>query len=143
MTIKTTSGGTVGIKDSGKTFKYEIEKETFLNLVGKVFDREVEDFSPEHETAGGPVAQFLHAYGVSATKMEKSGMNPFPANGEEFTEVNALRWFETLDFKTPRAKKVTIPLEERQAKWDANSAKMTPFMSAEEIIDAIGKRPAK
>jgi len=143
MTIKTTSGGTVGVKDSGTAFEYGIEKAVFLKLVETAFDREEEDYKPENVKAGGMVSQFLHAYGVSATKMEKSGMNPFPELGGEFTESNIGDWFKVIDFETPRQKRVVIPLEERQAKWDANSAKMAPFMSVDEIIDAIGKRPAK
>lgn len=143
MTIKTTSGATRGVKDSGTTFEYGIEKEVFLSLVGQVFDREVEDYDSEHETAGGAISQFLHAYGVSADKMEKSGLNPFPERGGEFTMESITKWFETLDFKTPRAPKVKVPLEQRQAKWDATSAKMLPFMPLEEIEEAIGKRPLK
>jgi uncharacterized protein YfcZ (UPF0381/DUF406 family) len=199
MKIKTTSGATRGVKDSGTTFEYYIEKETFLALVGRIFDREVEDYSSEHETAGGAVSQFLHAYGVSADKLEKSGVPAFPAvwlkdeDGrdlawdevyavdemseeavakltekergvyEEGLEVQAdkfialrderikmefgpahiEKWFEALDFKTPRAKKAVVPLVERQTKWDATCAKMSPFMSMEEIIEALGKRPLK
>lgn len=144
MKIKTTSGATRGVKDSGTTFEYYIEKETLLSLVGQVFDREVEDYSPEHETAGGAVSQFLHAYGVSADKMQKSGLNPFPEQGEEFTMESITRWFEVLDFKTPRAKKVAVPLEERQAKWDATAKVMELAGLDREFIEgAIDKRPVK
>ena len=144
MTIKTTSGGTVGVKDSGTAFEYTIEKETFLKLVGTVFDREEEDYKPENVKAGGMVSQFLHAYGVSATKMEKSGLNPFPNTGGLFNGDNVDEWFKAIDFETPRQKRVAIPLEVRQAKWDATAKAMELAGLDKEFIEgAIDKRPVK
>lgn len=200
MTIKTVSGGVRGEKGTGTAFEYEIAKEVFLSLVGTAFDREVEDYKAENAKSGGMVAQFLHAYGVSADKMEKSGLNPFPIEwprdaekvplewdevykiielpaGEakklsekaraeydeglekqanHFIALRAERlemtfgpahveeWFTAIDFETPRAKKVAVPLEIRQAKYDAQSAAMEGAGLDKEFIEsAIGKRPLK
>ena len=144
LTIKTISGGTRGVAGSGTPFEYRIEKEVFLSLVGKVFAREVEDYKAENVKSGGLVSQFLHAYGASADKLEKSGIEVFPDKWEDFTEANAEKWFEAVDFETPRAKKVAVPLEERQAKWDATSAAMAGAGLDKDFIEsAIGKRPAK
>jgi len=142
MKIKTISGGTRGQKDTGTSFEYDISKAAFLDIVGRVFDREAEDYKPENAKAGGLVSQFLHAYGVSADRLEKSGLMPFPEKGE-WTAENTESWFNALDFETPRAAKVKVPLEERQAKWDSLSSKMSQFMDGAEIESAIGKRPLK
>lgn len=144
MKIKTISGGIRGQANSGTAFEYEIEKETFLSLVGKVFDREVEDYKPENAKSGGAIAQFLHAYGASAEKLEKSGLNPFPDSGGTFNDGNVQTWFEVMDFETPRQKRVVVPLEQRQAKWDATSAAMEGAGLDKTFIEgAIGKRPVK
>jgi hypothetical protein len=144
MTIKTVSGGVRGEKGTGTEFHYAIEKETFLGLVGAAFDKEVEDYKAENVKSGGVIAQFLHAYGVSADKMERSGLNPFPDKGEEFTSENVEKWFEAVEFETPRQKKVAVPLEQRQAKWDATSAAMTGAgLDLAFVESAIGKRPVK
>lgn len=195
MKIKTTSGGTRGQAGTGMNFAYEIEKETFLSIIGEVFKREAEDYKPENVKAGGMISQFLHAYGVSAEKLEKSGIAAFPLpwpldeegkpeswesvysvpeiSAEDYEKLtdeqkealeseaerliglrderlamtfgkwHAGEWFKAIDFETPRAAKVKVPLEERQAKWDGLSNKMSQFMSTAEIEEAIGKRPAK
>ena len=195
MKIKTTTGGVRGQAGTGTNFAYDIEKETFLSIIAEVFKREDEDFKPENVKAGGMVSQFLHAYGVSAEKLEKSGIAAFPLpwplddegkpenwelvynvpdiSGEDYDKLkdeqkdaleseaerliglrderlamtfgkwHAAEWFKVIDFETPRAKKIAVPLGERQAKWDGLSNKMSQFMSAAEIEEAIGKRPAK
>ena len=144
MTIKTVSGGVRGQAGTGTAFDYQIEKDVFLALVEKVFDREVEDYKPENVKAGGMVAQFLHAYGASADKLEKSGIAVFPEKGGEFGSEHVESWFTAIDFETPRQKKVAVPLEQRQAKWDATSAAMEGAGLDKEFIEsAIGKRPLK
>ena len=79
LAIRAQSGGERGNKDAGKKFDYTISRGDFLDLVGKVFDKEVENSKPENAKSGGAISQFLHSYGATAEKMEKSGIDPFPA----------------------------------------------------------------
>lgn len=144
LTIKTVSGGTRGVAGTGTAFEYRITKEVFLTLVEKVFTREVEDYKESNVKSGGLISQFLHAYGASADKLEKSGIEVFPDKWEDFTEENMEKWFEAIDYETPRQKKMAVPLEQRQAKWDATSAAMAGAgLDSAFIESAIGKRPTK
>ena len=144
MTIKTVSGGTRGQKDTGTAFDYTIEKAVAVALFEQAFDKEVEDYKAENVKSGGMIAQFLHAYGASADKLEKSGVAVFPEKGEEFTMENVEKWFEAVEFETPRQKKVAVPLEQRQAKWDATAAAMEGAGLDRAFVEsAIGKRPLK
>lgn len=102
LIIKAVTGGERRNKEAGQKFHYSIEKETFLNLVGEVFDKEVAAMKPENAKSGGAVSGFLHAYGVTADKMDKAGRVPFPEEGGEFTEEHVQDWLEVMEFKAPR-----------------------------------------
>ena len=73
-----------------------------MALIGEVFDKEVANSNPENAKSGGAVSQFLHSYGVTADKMEKSGRDPFPGEGQTFNGDNMETWLEILEFKAPR-----------------------------------------
>lgn len=102
LSIRATSGGERGTKGSGTAYNYGIMKGTFLTLIGVVFDKEVENSKPENAKSGGAISQFLHSYGVTADKMEKSGRDPFPKAGGEFLGDNMDAWLEILEFKKER-----------------------------------------
>lgn len=102
LAIRAQSGGERGNKDAGKKFDYTISRGDFLDLVGKVFDKEVENSKPENAKSGGAISQFLHSYGATAEKMEKSGAVPFPEAGGVFGAENVETWLEVMEFKKPR-----------------------------------------
>lgn len=102
LNIRATSGSERGKEDSGKQYEYGMPKSVFMALVSAVFDKEVENSKPGSVKSGGMVAQFCHSYGAKADKMEKSGIDPFPAKGETFDENNAELWLEVMEFKAPR-----------------------------------------
>lgn len=102
LSIRAVSGGERGKEGSGTKNDYMIGKGTFLALISQVFDKEVEASKPENEKSGGAISQFLHSYGATAAKMEKSGVDPFPETGNEFTTDNVEAWLEVLEFKKPR-----------------------------------------
>jgi len=102
LPIRATSGGERGVKDSGKSYNYNLPKAAFMALIGEVFDKEVANSNPENAKSGGAVSQFLHSYGVTADKMEKSGRDPFPGEGQTFNGDNMETWLEILEFKAPR-----------------------------------------
>jgi hypothetical protein len=79
LNIRAVSGGERGNKEAGKKYDYLIPKVLFLELIGEVFDKEVERSNKENAKSGGAVSQFLHSYGATADKMEKAGIDPFPA----------------------------------------------------------------
>lgn len=79
LPIRATSGGERGNKEAGKKHDYLLPKAAFMALVGEVFDKEVERSNGENTKSGGAVSQFLHSYGATADKQEKSGIDPFPA----------------------------------------------------------------
>lgn len=118
LKIKATSGGVRGQENSGQEFDYSISREAFLALVGKVFDTCAENANPENKKSGGHVSQFLHAYGVTADKLETFGETVFPESGE-WKDENTEAWLEAMSFKAKREAK---PLAERQAEWDAKAA---------------------
>lgn len=103
LAIRATAGGETGVKGSGIKHDYVITKGAYLYLAGRIFDRCVATSKPKNATSGGSVSGTLHAYGVKPDKVEASGINPFPANGGEFTEENADKWLEAMDFVKPRA----------------------------------------
>jgi len=102
LPIRAVSGGERGNKEAGKKYDYLIPKVLFLELIGEVFDKEVERSNKENAKSGGAVSQFLHSYGATADKMEKAGIDPFPANGGTFDEECAEKWLELMEFKAPR-----------------------------------------
>ena len=102
LPIRATSGGERGAKDSGKKHNYLLPKAAFMALVGEVFDKEVERSNGENAKSGGAVSQFLHSYGATADKMEKSGIDPFPGEGQTFNGDNMESWLEVMEFKAAR-----------------------------------------
>jgi len=79
LNIKATSGGIRGQENSGQFFNYRIEKDTFTALCGDVFDLCVKNAGEDNKKSGGHVSQMLHAYGVTADRLEKYGEQVFPA----------------------------------------------------------------
>lgn len=79
LPIRAVSGGERGNKEAGKKHDYLLPKAAFMALVSEVFDKEVERSNAENAKSGGAVSQFLHSYGATADKQEKSGIDPFPA----------------------------------------------------------------
>jgi len=118
LNIKATSGGIRGQAESGKQNDYTIDRESYLGLMGQVFDLCVEKAKGDNKKSGGLVSQGLHAYGVTAEKEEKYGQDVFPAKGEAWTAENTERWLEAMTLKATREQK---PLEERQKDWDAKA----------------------
>lgn len=62
-------------ENGGKFYDYTITKEEWLKLAGLAFDAELQgqkDAKTETKKAGGCVSGFLHAYGVTTDKDEKS-----------------------------------------------------------------------
>ncbi len=102
LPIRAVSGGERGAKDSGKKHNYLLPKAAFMALVGEVFDKEVERSNAENAKSGGAVSQFLHSYGATADKMEKSGIDPFPGEGQTFNGDNMESWLEVMEFKAAR-----------------------------------------
>jgi len=117
LPIRAVSGGERGNKEAGKKHDYLLPKAAAMALFGEVFDKEVERSNPENAKSGGAVAQFLHSYGATADKQEKSGINPFPEEVDEkdeagrhtgrkapgtFTGENMELWLEVMEFKAPR-----------------------------------------
>ena len=102
LPIRATSGGERGAKDSGKKHNYKLPKAAFMALVSEVFDKEVEASKDENAKSGGAVSQFLHSYGATADKMEKSGIDPFPGEGQTFNGDNMESWLEVMEFKAAR-----------------------------------------
>jgi hypothetical protein len=102
LSIRTTAGGETGVKGSGVKHNYAISKAAYLYLASRIFDYCVAKSKPKNATSGGSVSGTLHAYGVKLEKVEASGINPFPKNGEVFTETHADRWLEAMAFVKPR-----------------------------------------
>ena len=102
LPIRATSGGERGAKDSGKKHDYLLPKAAFMALVSEVFDKEVERSNGENAKSGGAVSQFLHSYGATADKMEKSGIDPFPGEGQTFNGDHMESWLEVMEFKAAR-----------------------------------------
>ena len=102
LSIRAVSGGERGNKEAGKKYDYLLPKAAFMALVGEVFDKEVERSNPENAKSGGAISQFLHSYGATADKMEKSGIDPFPGIGKTFTGDHVENWLEVMEFKAPR-----------------------------------------
>jgi hypothetical protein len=119
LNIKATSGGIRGQADSGQAFDYLIDKDTFTALCGEVFDLCVKNASGDNKKSGGHVSQMLHAYGVTADRLEKYGESVFPEAGATWNDKNTEAWMEAMNFKAKREQK---PLEERQKEWDAKAA---------------------
>ena len=115
LPIRATSGGERGNKEAGKKHDYLLPKAAFMALVGEVFDKEVERSNRDNAKSGGAVSQFLHSYGATADKQEKSGIDPFPGEGQTFNGDNMESWLEVMEFKAARngggrksAKDITI-----------------------------------
>lgn len=115
LPIRATSGGERGNKEAGKKHDYLLPKAAFMALVGEVFDKEVERSNKDNAKSGGAVSQFLHSYGATADKQEKSGIDPFPGEGQTFNGDHMESWLEVMEFKAPRtggnrksAKDITI-----------------------------------
>jgi len=102
LSIRAVSGGERGNKEAGKKYDYTVTKAVFLKLIEEVFDKEAERSNPENAKSGGAISQFLHSYGATADKMEKSGIDPFPAEKQEFGFDNLENWLEVMEFKAPR-----------------------------------------
>lgn len=102
LPIRAVSGGERGNKEAGKKHDYLLPKASFMALVSEVFDKEVERSNGENAKSGGAVSQFLHSYGATADKQEKSGINPFPDEGQTFNGDNMENWLEVMEFKAPR-----------------------------------------
>ena len=102
LPIRAVSGGERGNKEAGKKHNYLLPRATFMKLVGEVFDKEAERSNPENAKSGGAVAQFLHSYGATADKQEKSGIDPFPGEGGTFNGDSMESWLEVMEFKAPR-----------------------------------------
>lgn len=150
LIIKAVSGAERGKEGSGQKFVYSIEKEVFLSLVGEVFDREVAAYKPENAKSGGAVSGFLHAYGVTADRMDKAGRVPFPAEGGEFTSEHVQDWLEVMEFKAPRNPGVRMSKAEVEKAamlasvkslksmgvWQEAMAAGFPLLSKEEIAQA-------
>lgn len=102
LPIRATSGGERGNKEAGQKHNYMMPKAAFMALIGEVFDKEVERSDAENAKSGGAISQFCHSYGATADKMEKSGINPFPAEGGTFDGECMERWLEVMEFKAPR-----------------------------------------
>lgn len=115
LPIRAVSGGERGMKDSGKKHDYLLPKAAWMALAGEVFDLEVKASNSDNAKSGGAVSQFLHSYGATADKQEKSGIEPFPGQGQTFNGDNMESWLEVMEFKAPRtggnrksAKDITI-----------------------------------
>lgn len=115
LPIRAVSGGERGKADSGKKHDYLLPKAAWMALAGEVFDLEVKASNKENAKSGGAVSQFLHSYGATADKQEKSGIDPFPQTGGTFDGESMERWLEVMEFKAPRtggnrksAKDITI-----------------------------------
>lgn len=126
LNIKATSGGVRGQKDSGRAFAYDIDRDSFIGLMGQVFDLSVEASKADNKKSGGLVSQSLHAYGVTAEKLaayEESETatheTVFPEGGKAWGPENTEAWLEAMSLKKTREQK---PLEERQKEWDAKAA---------------------
>lgn len=119
LNIKATSGGIRGQKDSGQFFNYTIDRESFIELASQVFDLAVKASSEDNKKSGGYVSQMLHAYGVTADRLEKYDGVVFPETGQNWKPENTEAWLEAMTFKAKREQK---PLEERQKEWDAKAA---------------------
>ena len=102
LPIRAVSCGERGNKEAGKKHDYLLPKAAAMALFGEVFDKEVERSNPENAKSGGAVAQFLHSYGATADKQEKSGIDPFPGQGQTFNGDNMESWLECMEFKAPR-----------------------------------------
>lgn len=102
LSIRATSGGERGKEGSGTKHEYELPKVLFMELVSEVFDKEVANSKPENAKSGGAIAQFLHSYGATAEKQEKSGIDPFPGKGGMFKGDNVASWLEVMEFRAPR-----------------------------------------
>lgn len=118
LKIKATSGGVRGQQGSGQTFDYSIDRDSFIGLCGQVFDLCAEGSKEDNKKSGGHVSQMLHAYGVTADRLEKYDGPVFPESGEEWKAENTEAWLEAMTFKAKREQK---PLAERQAEWDAKA----------------------
>lgn len=118
LKIKATSGGVRGQKDSGQVFDYGIDRDSFIGLCGQVFDLCTEASNEDNKKSGGHVSQMLHAYGVTADRLEKYDGVVFPEAGQDWKPENTEAWLEAMTFKTKREQK---PLEERQKEWDAKA----------------------
>ena len=118
LNIKATSGGIRGQAGSGQLFDYTIDRDSFVGLCGQVFDLCVAASKGDNKKSGGHVSQMLHAYGVTADRLEKYDGPVFPANGPAWKAEDTEAWLEAMAFKAKREQK---PLEERQKEWDAKA----------------------
>lgn len=118
LKIKATSGGVRGQQGSGQTFDYSIDRDSFIGLCGQVFDLCAEGSKEDNKKSGGHVSQMLHAYGVTADRLEKYDGPVFPESGKEWAPENTEAWLEAMTFKAKREQR---PLAERQAEWDAKA----------------------
>lgn len=119
LKIKATSGGIRGQANSGQSFDYSIDRDSFIGLCGQVFDLCADASNEDNKKSGGHVSQMLHAYGVTADRLEKYDGPVFPESGKEWGADNTEAWLEAMTFKAKREMK---PLAERQAAWDSKAA---------------------
>ena len=118
---------------------FTIDKATWLSLAGVVYDRETESMKPENKASGGMVSAFLCAYGATPSKQEKSGLNPFPADGGEFDGDSIDNWMEVTE-ERPRTAVNLLP--GRQRKWDEKAALLLEKgLDAQTVETVLGKRP--
>jgi hypothetical protein len=102
LPIRAVSGGERGNKEAGKKYDYQIPKVIFMELIGEVFDKEVERSNKENAKSGGAVSQFLHSYGATADKMVSAVIDTFPGVGQTFDGDCVEKWLELMEFKAPR-----------------------------------------
>lgn len=129
-------------ENGGKFYDYTITKAEWVRLAELAFDAEVQgqkEAKTETKKAGGCVSGFLHAYGVTTEKDEKSKAagndSAFPETDGEF---EATYWLVAWNHSTGRGSS----LEGRQKTYDLKAKEMREDgLSEEKILRYLGKRP--
>jgi len=140
LKIKATSGGIRGQAESGQLFDYSIDRDSFIGLASQVYDLALAAMNPDNKKSGGYVSQMLHAYGVTADKLETYGSTVFPEDGEAWKPENTEAWLEAMSMKKAREQK---PLEERQKEWDAKAAALIAAGLNPAVFLSPKQRPVK
>lgn len=129
-------------ENGGKSYKFTISKESFLELVSKAFDDEVkeqEGWKKEPVKAGGFVSGMLLAYGVTtdkAIKYEAESNEPvYPATGGEFGAGQVTQWLEAANFTSETR---GGPLTEEQKK--KRKLKAAQGLSVEELMALLASK---
>ncbi len=125
LTIKTTSGADKN-GNGGVEYHYEIDKTDVLAIAGFLFDKAKEDQekNTDRVAKGGTIAQMLHAYGVSATKLENYGGDVFPDEGKTFSAENLSAWQEAFEFKKAKTKKTPEQIAKEKAIRELNAERL-------------------